>query len=401
MSANLMLRRDQPTFECRRDKSSMTDWIRRLPLEIALQILSYLSFNDLLSFGATSRLNNEYHIVSLKRLRLGVFEKRVHSIISLLQAGWASPEQLGSIWVDNEAERNYTISVVQHQSRKIEQWPLVRKLGQKINRRQQIPKQHDRPQTQEQMVRLQNQILTRVLQRYGHSLRSLEFMAYDLNLEGATALGSHCQNTLRLLALKFEHPHIRDGVMRPSTWLHPAPANESWNSLIGIGRFKGIGLCSLESLILERVGITSWQLMMLVRRNHNLTTLKLRTCRGARPEFLYWLGGLKSDLDETEARLDGPAPGAKLEVLALEHCHRLLKHPIEEGDDPSDGKLDSGFEWVRGLSNLQLLSFSESTHIPSERINRANKTIWKIPDVILPYCLYDGNKPIAVDPRWK
>ncbi|KAL5052097.1 hypothetical protein BDW71DRAFT_202225 [Aspergillus fruticulosus] len=379
----------------------MTDWIRRLPPEIALQILAYLSFDDLLSFGATSRLNNEYHIVSLKRLRLGVFEKRVHSIISLLQAGWASPEQLGRSWVDDEAGRNYTISVVQNQSRAIKQWPLGRDFCQKINPRQQTPTQHDRPQTQEQMIRLQNQIFTRVLQRYGRSLQSLEFMAYDLNLEGATALGSHCQKTLRHVALRFEHPHIRDGAMRPSTWLRPAPANEGWNSLIGIGRFKDIGLCSLESLILERAGITSWQLMILVRRNPNLTTLKLRTCRGARPEFLYWLGGLKSDLDETETQLDGPAPGAKLEVLALEHCHRLLEHPIEEGDNPSDGKLDSGFEWVRGLSNLRSLSFSESTHIPSERIDRANKTIWKIPEVILPYGLYDGNTPIAVDPRWK
>ncbi|KAL4763546.1 F-box protein [Aspergillus foveolatus] len=379
----------------------MTDWIRLLPPEVVLQILSNLSFNDLLAFGATSRLNNDYHIASLRCLRLGVFEKRVHSIISLLQAGWASPEQLGSTWVDNDIEHNYTISIVQHQRRAIKQWPLRRDLRQNINPSQQILMQHDRPQTQEQMIRLQNQIFAGVLQRYGCSLRNLEFMAYDLNLEGATALGSYCQNTLRSLALRFEHPHIRDGVMRPSIWLHPAPANEGWNSLIGVGRTKNIGLFNLECLILERAGITSWQLMMLVKRNPSLMTLKLRTCRGATPEFLYWLGGLNSDLDDSETRLDGPAPGANLEVLALEHCHRLLEHPIDECNHQSDGKLDSGFEWVRGLSNLRSLSFSESTHIPSKLIDRANKTIWKIPEVILPYGPYDGNTPIAVDPRWE
>ncbi|RDW70784.1 F-box protein [Aspergillus mulundensis] len=396
----MMLEKNPSAFEGRRCKPSLTDWIQCLPPEIALQILSYLSFDDLLSFGATSRLNNEYHIVSLKRLRLGVFEKRVHSIISLLQAGWASPEQLGGTWGE-EAERNYTITVIQQQSKPMRPWAQEKKFCQSINPRHRLLMQPNRPQTQEQMVRLQNQIFARALRRYGPSLRALEFMAYDLSLEGATALGANCQHRLRELALRFEHPHIRDGVVRPSTWLRPAPANEAWNSLIGIGRFKDIGLCNLESLTLERAGITSWQLMMLVKRNPDLTILKLRTCRGARPEFLYWLGGLKSDLNETETHLDGPAPGAKLEILALEHCHRLLERPVEENDNSADGILDSGFEWVRGLSNLQSLSFSESAHIPSALIDEANKAIWKIPKVILPYCLSDGDTPIAVDPRWK
>ncbi|KAL4907474.1 hypothetical protein BDW74DRAFT_176241 [Aspergillus multicolor] len=397
----MMLERDPSTFECRRCKSSLTDWIRCLPPEIALQILSYLSFDDLLSFGATSRLNNEYHIVSLKRLRLGVFEKRVHSVISLLQAGWANPERVGSTWVNGEGERNYTITVIQQQNRSIRPRPQEKKFCQLTNPMHRLLTQHGKPQTQEQMVRLQNQIFTRAVRRYGSSLRALDFMAYDLSLEGAMALGANCQYTLRELALRFEHTHIRDGVVRPSTWLRPAPASEAWNSLIGIGRFKDIGLCNLESLVLERAGITSWQMMMLVKRNPDLTTLKLRTCRGARPEFLYWLGGLKSDLEETGTQLDGPAPGAKLEVLALEHCHRLLECPIEECDDLEDSMLDAGFEWVRGLSNLQSLSFSESAHIPSALIDKANKAIWKIPEVILPYCLYDGDTPIAVDPRWK
>ncbi|KAL4915761.1 hypothetical protein BDW62DRAFT_120009 [Aspergillus aurantiobrunneus] len=382
--------------------SSLTDWTRCLPPEIALQILSYLSFQDLLSFGATSRLNNEYHIVSLKRLRLGVFEKRVHSVISLLQAGWTCPDQLTGAWVDDDAERNYTISVIQQQPQPIAQWPPRKSFCQTVDAMQRNPTPGcDQPKSQEQMIRIQNQIFTRVLRRYGPSLRNLEFMAYDLNLDGATTLGKYCQHTLRHLALRFEHQHIRDGAMRPSTWLHPAPGNQAWNSLIGIGRFKGTGLCNLETLILERAGITPWQLMMLVKKNPKLTTLKLRTCRGARPEFLYWLGGVKNDLDESETRSHVPAPGAELEVLSLEHCHRLLEHPIAEEDTVSDEKCDTGFEWVKGLSNLRSLSFSESANIPSDLIDKANKTIWKIPEVILPYCLYDGNSVIAVDPRWK
>lgn len=341
-----------PALDRPRNEAPLTDGISCLPPEIALQILSYLSFEDLLSFGATCRLSQEYLVLSLKRLRLGVFEKRVHSIISLLQAGWASPEQINNPWPNHSAERNYTISVVQN-SRRSTKEQLTRSYRQVIDSRQRDPTMHDRPQTLDQMVRVQNQIFSRVLRRYGKSLRYLEFMAYDLNVDGATALGKTCQQALRHLALRFEHQHIRDGLMRPSTWLHPAAASESWNALIGIGRFKGSGLCNLETLILERAGITSWQLMMLVKKNPDLTTLKLRTCRGARPEFLRWLGGMKNDLDESEC-LDGSAPGAKLEALSLDNCHRLLESPIEEEEDRPDELCDAGLEWVRSLSSLKV-----------------------------------------------
>ncbi|KAJ0421926.1 hypothetical protein BJY00DRAFT_101551 [Aspergillus carlsbadensis] len=370
-----------------------------LPVELILHILSYLSFNDLLAFGATCRPNYDYHLVSLRRLRLGIFEKRVHSIISLLQAGWSTPDQLVSLWDNGDEESSYTISVVHPQSRASKgESKRVHSTDSRYRAA------HDKPRSQEQMIRLQNEIFARALRRYGPSLRYLEFMAYDLNLDGAAALGSKCQHTLSHLALRFEHPHIRDGLTRSTTWHQPAPASEAWNSLIGIGsRCKNSGLQNLETLILERAGITPWQLMMLVKRNPGLRTLKLRNCRGARPEFLFWLGGIKNDIDEVETRSsEQTSPGAKLEVFWLEHCHKLLAHPIDEGESPlDDDECDAGFEWVRGLKSLQSLSFSESANMPSGLIDRANKTIWKIPDVVLPYCLYDENTSIAVDPRWK
>ncbi|KAL4797461.1 hypothetical protein BDV19DRAFT_46156 [Aspergillus venezuelensis] len=395
-----MIARTDPHHDGRLHKSPLTDWIRYLPPEIALQILSYLSFGDLLSFGATSRLNNEYHILSLKSLRLGVFEKRVHSLISLLQAGWANPDHLSGAWVDQEIEQHHMISLVHQQEKPRKLRTQCGNPSKTTEQKHRSPTTRNKPRTQEQMVRLQNQTFGRVLRRYGSSLRSLEFMAYDISQEGAAALGTNCQQTLRHLALRFEHPHIRDGVVRPSAWLHPAPGNEAWNSLIGIGRIKNTGLCNLETLIMERAGITPWQLIMLVKKNPNLTTLKLRTCRGARPEFLYWLGGIESDLDEG-TQLQEPAPGANLEVLALENCHKLLDGPMEEYEVVPDDMCDYGFEWVRGLTKLRSLSFSESANFPSELVHRANKTIWKIPEVILPCYLYDANNAIAVDPKWK
>ncbi|KAL3493019.1 hypothetical protein BJX62DRAFT_94696 [Aspergillus germanicus] len=393
--------RSELTLEPRWYNPAMTDHIRTLPPEIVLQVLSYLCFEDLLAFGATCRPNYDYHLVILRRLRLGVFERRVHSLISLLQAGWSNPDQLVSHWDNGDQESSYTISLVYPQSRASKDEP---KRACFTDSRRRAPAQ-DTPRSQEQMIRLQNQIFARVVSRYGPSLRHLEFMAYDLNIDGAAALGLKCQHTLKHLALRFEHPHIRDGVIRPTTWQQPAPASEAWNSLIGVGsRCKTSGLQNLETIILERAGITPWQLMMLVKRNPGLRAMKLRTCRGARPDFLFWLGGIKDGFEDVEicSSEQAPAPGAKLEVLWLEHCHRLLAHPIDESESPLDDEdCDAGFEWVRGLKSLQSLSFSESANIPSELIDRANKTIWKIPDVVLPYCLYDENSSIAVDPRWK
>ncbi|KKK16781.1 hypothetical protein P175DRAFT_0432969 [Aspergillus ochraceoroseus IBT 24754] len=376
------------------------DKIKSLPLEIVLHILSYLPCETLLAFGETSRANYNYHILSLKRLRLGVFEKRVHSTISLLQAGWATPDQLACARRNNEHGSSYIISVIQPENKPVHQELWYKHPYRTINSRRCVPIPRSKSWTLEQLIRAQNLIFTRVLTRYGPTLLNLEFMAYDLDLDGAKALGLNCQHSLRHLALRFEHAHIRDGPVRPSTWLHPAPGSEAWNMLVGVGRYKNIGLCNLETLIMERAGITPWQLIMLVKNNPNLTVLKLRTCRGAQPEFLNWLGGIESDSGEAMTQIDSVAPGAKLKILWLEHCHRLLSHSIEEYEDLPGGICDFGLEWVRGLANLQSLSFSESANIPSEYIDRANRALWGIPEVILPYSLYNENSAIEVDPRW-
>ncbi|KAF4175032.1 hypothetical protein CNMCM8694_009337 [Aspergillus lentulus] len=208
---------------------------------------------------------------------------------------------------------------------------------------------------QEQMVQAQNKVLARLVDRYGPSLVKLEFMAYDLDVDGAKALGTRCRHALRYLALRFEHPHIRDGPMRPTAWYYPAPGSTAWNLLAGIGNPKDVGVTGLETLILERSGITPWQLAMLVTKNPRLRVLKLRTCRGAQPEFLNWLGGVQKDKNGVVIERPRLAPGAKLEVLWLENCHGLLSHPIDEqkGKQLPDNPSDEGFEWVRNLSNLQ------------------------------------------------
>ena len=216
------------------------------------------------------------------------------------------------------------------------------------------------------MVRIQSDILSSILDRYGRSLNHLEFMAYDLNNDAAVSLGKNCGPSLRHLALRFEHPHVRDGGIRPDAWFRSADPSTGWNALIGIGPYKDIGnITGLTTLTLERAGITPWQLRQLVKRNPGLRTLKMRTCNGAQPEFLYWLGGLVKDGGEDEEVLgdgddgvDGEiqAPGAKLEVLWLDNCQQLLpdSNQVLDAQSQTPETCDRGLEWVKRLRNLKV-----------------------------------------------
>ncbi|EAW08440.1 F-box protein [Aspergillus clavatus NRRL 1] len=377
----------------------MSDKISRLPLEVLLSILAHLPFESLLAFGGTSRMNFKSHALCLRRLRIGVFEKRVHSVISLLQAGWATPDQLSLSQESDGPGGDYTISVIQPGIYMQQEHSEKAHIKSREWRRRAITPREALDQT----IRTQNKVLSRLVNRYGSSLVKLEFMAYDIDLHGAKALGTRCRHALRHLALRFEHPHIRDGPMRPTAWYHPAPGSTAWNVLCGVGNYKAIGLTGLETLILERSGITPWQLMMLVKRNPKLRVLKLRTCRGAEPEFLDWLGGIQKDEDDAVTDESQPAPGAKLEVLWLENCNRILTPVGDQGTDTATSKLLLRTSYSRccnklTIYTLQSLSFRECACISSEYVEKSSKTIWDIPEVILPYAFVTQNTPIEVDP---
>lgn len=390
----------------------MSGSINHLPVELILVVLSHLPLESLISFGETSRANYQYHLASLKCLRLAVFQRRIHSVVSFLQAGWATPDEL---MPDDGLEVAYAATVIQHRTGSGldtygDYYP-----GDRSSKRRKWASEMGCPKSLKQTIRAQNDIFSKLLNRYGQSLDHLEFMAYDLDTDGAIALGTNCRHSLHRLALRFEHPHVRDGIMRPSTWLRPGPGSTAWNALIGIGPYKSMGLRSLETLVLERSGITPWQLSILVKNNPRLTTLKLRTCSGAQPEFLDWLGGCEVGQEYLEV-----APGARLKVLWLENCQQLLSSPIPVFGK-EDESLDSGLEWIRGLRSLrvchgphvepsreyghlcrQSLSLRECRSIPAEYVDRANASIWKIPEVILPYSLQPVEAPIIeVDPLLK
>lgn len=340
------------------EMDATTDWLAQLPVEIILMILSQLSIHSLVSFGATSRKNFGYHILGVKRLHLAIFNRPLDAHIAFIDRGLSSSSKKG----DALGETHQIQVALPSRPIKFDIPPksyLEKNSGTKRGMRKYAAlmsyKEFGDILSVEQTIRAQNEKFAQMVRRYGDSLMELEFLAHDLNNEGARALSRSCSSKLRHLGLRFQHPHVRDGSLTSSYyWAIPAPAGEAWNYLIGIGpAAKEIGLNNLESLVLERAGITPWQLRMLVKRNPNLEVLKLRTCSAVKPEFVNWLGGIDiPDYEGEASRQDGePAPGASLKILWLNNCSGIYSKNTKCHGKKQD--IDAGLEWVQGLVGLQ------------------------------------------------
>lgn len=347
----------------------MTDPFRKLPLELIFMILTHVPVPSLLSFGATSKLNYTYHTLCMRTLHLAVFRKRLQATLAFLGACEQYSPKEPRTSRHNTVFEHYRVQVVlRHEIRQKSAIecrvpgklahqcpPSVRHKTKK--RLRAAPQEHRNahPVSTEQTIRAQNKAFADIINRYGQSLGDLEFLAYNLNEEGAVALGTSCGTKLRHLALRFEHPYVRDDSLSQHYWDKPAPGSPAWNSLINIGPLKrGIDITNLESLVLERAGITPWQLRMLVSRNRRLKVLKLRTCAAIQPEFLNWLGGIPIPGEDEESRddADQETPGASLIVLWIENADeiRTLK-PISSDRTQ---RIDTGLEWLLKLKAVEV-----------------------------------------------
>ncbi|QKX52986.1 uncharacterized protein TRUGW13939_00057 [Talaromyces rugulosus] len=382
-----------------------TDWLAQLPLEIISMILSQLSIHSLVSFGATSRNNFRYHILGVKRLHLAVFNRPLDAHIAFMDRGLSNDSK-----TSDDLSQVHQIQVVLPGSSTQFDVPLrdyfEKNSGTKRGKQKYAALMSDKQfgdlLSVEQTIRAQNEKFSQMVYRYGASLMELEFLAHDLSNEGAMALGASCGSKLRHLGLRFQHPHVRDGCLISGRyWANPAPASSAWNYLIGIGPgAKEISMSNLESLVLERAGITPWQLRMLIKRNRTLEVLKLRTCAAVKPEFVNWLGGMGiPDYEGEIPRQEGePAPGASLKILWLENCNGIYSKNKKFHGKSQD--VDSGLDWVRGLVGLQSLSFRECKNIDANAVQRANEAIWHIPELHAPRIASLSDSLIEVDPEY-
>jgi hypothetical protein len=345
----------------------MSNQFNKLPLEIIFVILSHVPIPSLLSFGATSKSNYLYHTLCMRRLHLAIFPKQLHAIAAFLDASSEHSAKEPMIFKEGVMVESYKVRIAlphsmttYRPSQTIGNYPPspIRHKKKKAHRESSLKDEKVLYSvSSDQTIRAQNKAFAEILSRYGQSLEDLAFLAYDLNDEGAIALGTSCGAKLRRLALRFEHPYIRDISVSQKYWNTPAPGSPMWNDLIGIGRLKrGGSITNLESLVLERAGITPWQLRMLVKRNKRLRVLKLRTCAAIQPGFVNWLGGIPTPDDEGEELRepdDEPVPGASIVVLWIENCVGIRTTTMPMNGEAA-GNIDAGLKWLQNLKALEV-----------------------------------------------
>jgi len=234
--------------------SSMAQ-IHVLPPEIIREVVEYLPIPSLFAFGQTCRTNHTIASTAFSRLRLGIFPSRLNGMISMLEAG------------DNQPN-TYSLQVI-------------------------IPKKDSR--SKEMVIRKQNTFLSSIIIRHGQTLRDLEISLWDLDQSAAESIG-RLQN-LRHLSIRLDHPHTRFSGLGPSFW-RTAPASTVWNALSApcttgkdnlTRQQPQQGFGRLQRLILERAGITDYQIQCILQDNPKITELRLQKCMGLTEDFFKQL----------------------------------------------------------------------------------------------------------------
>lgn len=265
-----------------------------LPPELIREVVSYLPIASLLAFGLTSK---EYHAIqccSISTLRLGVFPSRLAGMISLMEAA---------------ADISYIHSV------------------QTV-----LPKSQTR--SKEVVIRSQNVVIQNVVDRHRQTLRDLEIALWDLKKPSAYSV-SRLVN-LRRLSIRLDHPHTRHAKVDQEFW-EISPVSTVWNSFFAKPDGKKV-FGRLQSLNLERAGITDFQLQQVLKNNPMISDLRLRKCLALTRETFEHLAR-----DEINKRL------------------KTLHFTWHGGDEIDDAILD----YIEKLPNLKVCYEPRNTY--SER----------------------------------
>jgi hypothetical protein len=242
--------------------------IASLPPELLREVMLYLPVHDLLAFSQTSKHNYAVAHVSLMELNIGVFPNQINALLSDMDS---SSRTSGS------STSSQRINIILSK-RKTKSANLI--------------------------MFHQNTVAARILHRHAPSLRSLELALWDLQATTADALAKASQ--LRHLSLRLDHPHARAVDLHRGFWCS-SPGSTVWNSLFtapsnarsrstspspssskqseSSALVRSTVFGQLESLTLERAGITDWQLLRLISENPKLREIRLHKCLTITDEF--------------------------------------------------------------------------------------------------------------------
>ena len=254
-----------------------------LPPEISREVLRYLPVRALLNFGLTSKNNHALQSCSLSKLRLGVFHSRLGGMVSLMEAT-GDQSSLHSV---------------------------------------QMVLSKDESRTKVKVTQNQNLRVRKVVDAYQKTLRDLEIALWEL--DDSTACSLARLKNLKRLSIRLDHPHTRFPGVDRQFW-ESSPGSTVWNNLASTVGKSTLG--RLQSLTLERAGITDYQLAKMLESNPMLTELCLRKCLTLTNKFFKILA---------ESRI-----GQQIETLCFTKSD-------------SDGIDNRMLEYIGKLPNLKVL----------------------------------------------
>jgi len=309
----------------------MATSIASLPSELLDIILSSLPISSLLALSATSKKYQVLAHKALQTLNLAVFPHDIHCQLALL----TQQLRLG-IPDDNERVSSNCPSFD----------CIARTTGSPVKSYSNVK---NSAEARTKRISIQNEIAAHILgQRSLRYLKRLVLNTYDIASTELTTVIATKLPQLKHLELNFNHPYIHDQYLSSGYWREAPAGNPCWNALVGLGQTSqhNLRMRNLQSLRIERAGITSAQLRSLLKSNPQLRSIHLNNVTGVDQEFVQWLGIYCED---------GQTP---LQEIILENCSQLRMQDSED------------FAWLAGITagSVRRLSLSLCRNVNHRRL---------------------------------
>lgn len=244
--------------------------------------------------------------------------------------------------------------------------------------------------TKDMVINKQNLRTQKVVGKYQKTLRNLEIALWDL--QGCAASSIAQLTNLKRLSIRLDHPHTRYSGIDQHFW-ETAPGSTVWNGLASKSGEAGGALGRLQSLNLERAGITDYQLAKVLESNPRLTELRLQKCFNLTYKTFKTL---------SESKI-----GPQLETL---HFTKSNNDKIDEPILDCIAKLPKlkvvtcipicVFRTMLIIC-VQSLSFHGCYGIDSGILTKLNQELWHIPDLTLPSTPNTPKQDVDIDPEYK
>jgi len=315
-------------------------------------ILSDLPIFSLLAFSATNKRNQILAHKALQTLNLAVFPQEIYCRLAFMS-------QHSQVLISDDDVSDFSNRHSQNCIAKTTGTPLISR-----------SKITSPIETIEKQIATQNNTAAKVLRQPSlRYLRTLALNMYDITSSELTSVIATELPYLKHLELNLSHPFIHDQCLSSNYWREAPAGNPCWNALVGLGQVnqRKLHMRNLQTLRIERAGLTSAQLRSLVTSNPRLHSIHLSNVTGVDQEFVQWLGtyckDVKTRLDEVVLedcsqliiqRLEDFAwlahiTSSSIERLSLWKCrnvnHELLVNLIEDEDDKEELELGE-LEWI-------------------------------------------------------